>query len=124
MTDLVPVITSTTSVPETPTPAVIFTPVERIVRLGDLGIARENLRYGEPPDDDIPTLAATLKALKGRMSGPAGIFGSITQAIAVLEIPPAAMPYLERLQLHDPQTLQDKMLRKLIVAELATAGHI
>ncbi|KDP94569.1 MULTISPECIES: ParB N-terminal domain-containing protein [Brevundimonas] len=62
MTDLVPVITSTTSVPETPTPAVIFTPVERIVRLGDLGIARENLRYGEPPDDDIPTLAATLKA--------------------------------------------------------------
>ena len=58
------------------------------------------------------------------MSGPAGIFGSITQAIAVLEIPPAAMPYLERLQLHDPQTLQDKMLRKLIVAELAAAGHI
>ena len=62
MTDLIPVITSTTPVPETPTPAVIFTPVERIVRLGDLGIARENLRYGEPPDDDIPTLAATLKA--------------------------------------------------------------
>ncbi len=62
MTDLVPVTTSTSSVPETPTPAVIFTPVERIVRLGDLGIARENLRYGEPPDDDIPTLAATLKA--------------------------------------------------------------
>ncbi|MDH8265366.1 ParB N-terminal domain-containing protein, partial [Klebsiella pneumoniae] len=25
-------------------------------------IARENLRYGEPPDEDIPTLAATLKA--------------------------------------------------------------
>ncbi|CAN5372704.1 hypothetical protein BH10PSE2_BH10PSE2_04380 [soil metagenome] len=62
MTDLVPAITPTTPVPETPTPAVIFTPVERIVRLGDLGIARENLRYGEPPDDDIPTLAATLKA--------------------------------------------------------------
>lgn len=62
MSDLVPVITPTTSIPETPTPAVIFTPVERIVRLGDLGIARENLRYGEPPDDDIPTLAATLKA--------------------------------------------------------------
>jgi len=62
MTDLVPVITPTTPVPATTAPAVIFTPVERIVRLGDLGIARENLRYGEPPDDDIPTLAATLKA--------------------------------------------------------------
>ncbi|AQR60575.1 chromosome partitioning protein ParB [Brevundimonas sp. LM2] len=62
MTDLVPVITPTTPVPETTPSAVIFTPVERIVRLGDLGIARENLRHGEPPDDDIPTLAATLKA--------------------------------------------------------------
>ena len=62
MSDLVPVITPTPSVPETQTPAVIFKPVERIVRLGDLGIARENLRYGEPADDDIPTLAATLKA--------------------------------------------------------------
>ena len=62
MTALVPAITPTTPAPETTTPAVIFTPVERIVRLGDLGIARENLRYGEPPDEDIPTLAATLKA--------------------------------------------------------------
>ncbi|CAN5255666.1 hypothetical protein BH10PSE1_BH10PSE1_22870 [soil metagenome] len=62
MTDLVPVITPTTPAPETTAPAVIFTPVKRIVRLGDLGIARENLRYGEPPDDEIPTLAATLKA--------------------------------------------------------------
>jgi ParB family chromosome partitioning protein len=57
MTDLVPVTAPATSVP-----AVIFTPVERTIRLGDLGIARENLRHGEPPDDDIPTLAATLRA--------------------------------------------------------------
>ncbi|WP_421729131.1 ParB/RepB/Spo0J family partition protein [Brevundimonas sp.] len=57
MTDLVPV-----PHPETSVPAVIFTPVERIVRLGDLGIARENLRHGEPPDEEIRTLAATLKA--------------------------------------------------------------
>ncbi|QSF54831.1 ParB N-terminal domain-containing protein [Brevundimonas fontaquae] len=62
MADRIPVITPTVPTAETTTPAVIFTPVERIVRLGDLGIARENLRYGEPPDEDIPTLAATLKA--------------------------------------------------------------
>lgn len=62
MADGIPVITPTVPTAETTTPAVIFTPVERIVRLGDLGIARENLRYGEPPDEDIPTLAATLKA--------------------------------------------------------------
>lgn len=35
---------------------------ERTVPLSSLGIARENLRHGEPPDDDIPVLAATLKA--------------------------------------------------------------
>ncbi len=52
MTDLVPVTT----------PAVVVERDERTVRLGDVGIARENLRFNEPPDDDIPTLAATLKA--------------------------------------------------------------
>jgi ParB family transcriptional regulator, chromosome partitioning protein len=35
---------------------------EQTIRLGDLGIARENLRAGDPPDDDIPLLATTLKA--------------------------------------------------------------
>ena len=44
------------------TPAVIPDRDERTVRLGDIGIAHENLRFNEPPDDDIPTLAATLKA--------------------------------------------------------------
>ena len=52
MTDLVPVITA----------AVVVERDERTVRLGDVGIARENLRFNEPPDVDIPTLAATLKA--------------------------------------------------------------
>lgn len=52
MTDLVPATT----------PAVIVERDERTVRLGDVGIARENLRFNEPPDDDIPTLAATMKA--------------------------------------------------------------
>ena len=56
MTDLVPV---TTPVDIT---VVVVSRDERTVRLGDLGIARENLRFNEPPDDDIPTLAATMRA--------------------------------------------------------------
>lgn len=52
MTDLAPVIT----------PVVVVERDRRTVRLGDLGIARENLRHDEPPDDDIPTLAATMRA--------------------------------------------------------------
>ena len=45
-----------------PVPGAAVERDERTVRLGDIGIARENLRFNEPPDDDIPTLAATLKA--------------------------------------------------------------
>ena len=52
MTDLVPVTTA----------AVVVQRDERTIRLGDLGIARENLRHGEQPDDDLPNLAATLRA--------------------------------------------------------------
>ncbi|MFC5345335.1 ParB N-terminal domain-containing protein [Brevundimonas staleyi] len=43
-------------------PAVVLDRDDRTVRLGDLDIARENLRCGEPPDEEIPTLAATLRA--------------------------------------------------------------
>jgi ParB family chromosome partitioning protein len=46
-------------VPETAAPA----PMARIqVRLGDLGLAKENLRYGEPADDGVPQLADTILA--------------------------------------------------------------
>jgi ParB family chromosome partitioning protein len=32
------------------------------VRLGDLGLAKENLRFDEPADDGIPQLADTIAA--------------------------------------------------------------
>src|SRR5271167_2158517 len=32
------------------------------VRLGDLGLAKENLRFNEPPDDGVPQLADTILA--------------------------------------------------------------
>ena len=39
------------------------TPMARIqVRLGDLGLAKENLRYAEPADDGVPQLADTILA--------------------------------------------------------------
>jgi ParB family transcriptional regulator, chromosome partitioning protein len=38
-------------------------PMTRIqVRLGDLGLAKENLRFGEPADDGVPQLADTILA--------------------------------------------------------------
>src|ERR1700744_1850695 len=46
-------------VPESAAPA----PMARIqVRLGDLGLAKENLRYAEPADDGVPQLADTVLA--------------------------------------------------------------
>jgi hypothetical protein len=80
--------------------------------------------FGVDMTDVELVLARTLKALKSKMKGPTGVIGSIKQAIAIQAIPDAATPYLERLQLLDPQTLPDKMLRKLIVVALTTAGHI
>ena len=62
MTDLIPVLTPTASPDFGPGTAVIVTRDERTVRLGDCDVAPENLRHGEPPDDDIPGLAAALKA--------------------------------------------------------------
>lgn len=44
-------------------PAAAPAPMARIqVRLGDLGLAKENLRYDEPADDGIPQLADTILA--------------------------------------------------------------
>jgi ParB family chromosome partitioning protein len=38
-------------------------PMETVqVRLGDLGLAKENLRYNEPADDGVPQLANTIEA--------------------------------------------------------------
>lgn len=46
-----------------PEPAAGPVPMKRIVvRLGDLGLAKENLRYAEPADEDVSQLADTLLA--------------------------------------------------------------
>ena len=79
--------------------------------------------FGIDLTEDELVLATTLKALKGRLSKPGGVVNAIKQAIETVAVPDAAKPYLERLQLLDPHTLQEKMTRKLIVAELAAQGH-
>ncbi len=53
-----------TDLPQTPSEAFEQpTPMARIeVRLGDLDLAKENLRFDEPADDGIPQLADTILA--------------------------------------------------------------
>ena len=50
----------TSEVPETAAAPVAMARVQ--VRLGDLGLAKENLRYAEPADDGVPQLADTILA--------------------------------------------------------------
>ena len=80
--------------------------------------------FGIDLTDDELVLAKTLKALKGRLSKPGGAIGAIKQAIQTHPVPDAAKPYLERLQLMEPRTLQEKMVRKLIIAELTAEGYV
>ena len=54
------------------------------VRLGDLGLAPENLRFKEPADDGVPQLADTLAAagvISRRSCGPAGRASSAFMAL-------------------------------------------
>ncbi len=80
--------------------------------------------FGIDLTDDELVLAKTLKALKGRLSKPGGAIGAIKQAIQTHSVPDTAKPYLERLQLLEPRTLQEKMVRKLIIAELTAEGYV
>src|ERR1700753_251239 len=60
MTDTVPPHTAETDA------ATLAVPMARIqVRLGDLGLAKENLRFHEPADDGVPQLADTILAAGG-----------------------------------------------------------
>ena len=80
--------------------------------------------FGIDLTDDELVLAKTLKALKDKLSRPRGPIGVINQAIKTHSVPDTAKPYLERLQLLNPKTLQEKMVRKLIIAELTAEGHV
>ncbi|MDP3748415.1 MAG: ParB N-terminal domain-containing protein [Phenylobacterium sp.] len=51
-----------TDVQETPTQAAAPVRVRKTYLLRDLDVAPENMRFGTPPDEEIPQLAATIKA--------------------------------------------------------------
>ncbi|MGH8531004.1 MAG: acetyl-CoA hydrolase/transferase C-terminal domain-containing protein [Nevskiales bacterium] len=72
--------------------------------------------------EDELKLGKALKGVKARAA--AGKLRAMLDAWKVKEIPASAKPYLERMQLTQPQTLQDKIVQKLLVLELQTTGAI
>ncbi len=70
-------------------------------------------------------LAGVLKSLKTKMSSKAAMFKSLASAVEVsMAGTDEARPYLARMGLDNPQTLKDRAIQKLIIAELRDAGHI
>lgn len=65
-------------------------------------------------------LVKALQGLKARAAG--NRLKMLWDALRVREIPPAALPYLQRLKLAAPETFKDRIARNLLVLELARAG--
>ena len=69
-------------------------------------------------------LGKVLRALKANLSGPAAIALALARTVDVGQVPESAMPYLQRMQLDQPETMKERMAQRLIVAELKAQGQL
>jgi acyl-CoA hydrolase len=69
-------------------------------------------------------LGKCLKGLKAKMSRKRGAMKAFAGAMKPRRIPESAKPYLERMKLDTPDSTKEKIVAKLIVAELEAAGII
>jgi acyl-CoA hydrolase len=93
----------------------------------DLAEARKNDLFGPFPfgvdlEDDELQLAKALKGLAARKDD--GKLKTLWEAFKVKNIPAEAQPWLERMQLTNPQNFQEKVIQKLFVKELQNAKVI
>ena len=63
-------------------------------------------------------LGKALKSMKAKLAGPAAIAKALLLAVDTGEVPPAAAPYLERMQLDKPNGVKERLAQRLILAEL------
>lgn len=70
-------------------------------------------------------IGKALKGLKAKMGHKVGTMaGGILNVIKGGDIPPKAIPYLQRMKLEHPTTFKDKVIQSLLVAQLAENGNI
>jgi acyl-CoA hydrolase len=67
-------------------------------------------------------LGKALRSMKTKLSGPAALAKALLHAVDTGQPPPAAAPYLERMQLDKPDNVKDRLAQRLIVAELKAQG--
>lgn len=69
-------------------------------------------------------LGRVLKGLKARLATKGDLMKTIVKAMTVGSPPAGALRYLARLKLDQPTGQKDKMIQKLIVAELIAGGYV
>ena len=80
--------------------------------------------FGSDFTDEEIVLGKVLKSLKSSLSGPAAIAMALARAVDVGPLPEKAIPYLQRMQLEQPETIKERMAQRLIIAELKAQGHL
>ena len=84
---------------------------------------REGLLPEYPQGTDLTDVEATLaRALRALQSGKRRASPSIIKN--VLSPPAQALPYLERLRLHEPSTLRERVMRRVVLYALACDGAL
>jgi len=81
--------------------------------------------FGNDFTDEELVLGKALKGLKAKMANKVGtVAGGLFNVIRGHDIPPAALPYLRRMQLEHPTNFKDKLVQGLLVAELLESGQV
>ena len=81
--------------------------------------------FGSDFTDEELVLAKVLKQLKARTSSKAGLLRTAAGTLHVSPgVPEAAEPYLERMGLAQAAGMKERVMQKLILAELQSGGHI
>ncbi len=84
----------------------------------------EPFPFGTDFTEEEMVIGKALKWLKAQMTEGFSKVSSLGKAMAIRSIPPAALPYLERLALDKPGNAKEKMMQKLVVYALASTGSI
>ncbi len=96
-----------------------------------LGPARERglfpaFPFGSEFTDEELVLGKVLKGLQGKLASKTQLLGTLFGAIQTEfgPIPDGARPYLARMGLESPGDLSERMLQRVLVAELTSGGHV
>jgi len=84
----------------------------------------EPFPFGTDFTDEELVIGKSLKWLKAQMTEGLSKVSSLGKAMTIRTIPETAKPYLERLQLDNPDSAKEKMMQKLVIYALTSTGSI